>query len=287
MEKIGLQKIPLKSQARYIKTNFIQNEFQNLLTYIDNDPEHQKYLNKGVDKLDRYSNIKPYEHNRIKIKNNQNYINASPINILSQKYFIATQGPKNETIEDFWRMIDEYNCNVIIMLCNLIEDGRLKCTEYWNKKNQMKSYVIENVKEEIKNQYIIRDIAFINEKKEKKNVKQIHFTGWPDYGVPNIQDGTIFDIFSEIIEKADLYKGSGPIVVHCSAGVGRTGTFISMYYLEKEIKKQIGDKVDVIQFSIFNLVRKLKEMRLYLVQNEEQYLFIYQFVYYLLNKYNI
>ena len=126
MEKIGLQKIPLKSQAQYLKTNFIQNEFQNLLTYIDNDPEHQKYLNKGVDKLDRYSDIKPYEHNRIKIKNNENYINASPINILSQKYFIATQGPKNETIEDFWRMIDEYNCNVIIMLCNLIEDGRPK-----------------------------------------------------------------------------------------------------------------------------------------------------------------
>ena len=287
MEKVALQKINLKSQSQNLRTDYIQNEYQNLLYYIDNDIEHQKLLAKGVDLLDRYSDIKPYEHNRININNYENYINASPINILSPKYFIAAQGPKDETIEDFWRMIDEQNCNIIVMLCNLMEDGRPKCAEYWNIKNQMKSYVIKNVKEEIKNQYIIRDITFINERKKEKNVKQIHFTGWPDNGVPNIQDGTVFEIFCEMIKKVDIYKGNDPIVVHCSAGVGRTGTFISMYYLEKEIKKQIEDKVDIIQFSIFNLVRKLKEMRLYLVQNYDQYLFIYQFVYYLLNKYNI
>ena len=75
--------------------------------------------------------------------------------------------------------------------------------------------------------------------------------------------------------------------MHCSAGVGRTGTFISMYYLEKEIKRQINDKCQIIQFNIFNLVRKLKEMRLYLVQTETQYRFIYEFVGYLLQKYNV
>ena len=287
MEKIGLQKIPLKSQAQYLKTNFIQNEFQNLLTYIDNDPGHQKYLNKGVDKLDRYSDIKPYEHNRIKIKNNENYINASPINILSQKYFIATQGPKNETIEDFWRMIDEHKCNIIIMLCKEFEGGREKCARYWDYNIKMENYTIMLKSEENKDQYIIRDILLRNKNNKERIIKQIHYTGWPDHGVPDIQNGKVFDVFSEIIEKTDQYKGNGPIVVHCSAGVGRTGTYISMYYLEKEIKKQINDKVKEIRFSIFNLVRKLKEMRLYLVQTCEQYLFIYQFVYYLLMKYNI
>ena len=90
----------------------------------------------------------------------------------------------------------------------------------------------------------------------------------------------------QFIDKPEI-KGNGPIVVHCSAGVGRTGTFISMYYLEKEIMRQIKDEVSEIKFSIFNLVRKLKEMRLYLVQTESQYRFIYEFVKYLLNKNNV
>ena len=89
-----------------------------------------------------------------------------------------------------------------------------------------------------------------------------------------------------MIKLTDEYRNNGPIVTHCSAGVGRTGTYIAMYYLEKEITKQIEDKVNIIKFSIFNLVRKLKEMRLYLVQNSLQYRFIYQFVYQLLMKKN-
>ena len=84
----------------------------------------------------------------------------------------------------------------------------------------------------------------------------------------------------------DSYRENNPIVVHCSAGVGRTGTFISMYFLEKEIKDQINNNVKEIQFSIFNLVRKLKEMRLYMVQSEAQYKFIYDFVNYLLETSN-
>ena len=89
-----------------------------------------------------------------------------------------------------------------------------------------------------------------------------------------------------MIKLVDQYKGNGPIVVHCSAGVGRTGTFISMYYLDKEIKTQIKEKKEIIRFNIFNLVRKLKEMRICLVQSNSQYNFIYLFVNYLLKRYN-
>ena len=286
MEKVGIQRIPLKKQAQNFNGNYIQNEYQNLQTFVDYDEEHIKRLCKGEDNLDRYSDIKAYDHNRITI-NKDRYINASPINIISDKYFISTQGPKKETIEDFWRMIDEYKCNIIIMLCKEFEGGREKCARYWDNNIKMENYTIMLKNEENKDQYIIRDILLRNKNNQERIIKQIHYTGWPDHGVPDIQDGKVFDVFSEIIEKTDQYKGDGPIVVHCSAGVGRTGTYISMYYLEKEIKKQINDKVEEIKFSIFNLVRKLKEMRLYLVQNCEQYLFIYQFVYYLLMKYNI
>ena len=286
MEKVGIQRIPLKKQAQNFNGNFIQNEYQNLQAFVDYDEEHIKLLCKGENNLDRYSDIKAYEHNRITI-NKDRYINASPINIISDKYFISTQGPKKETIEDFWRMIDEHKCNIIIMLCKEFEGGREKCARYWDNNIKMENYTIMLKNEENKDQYIIRDILLRNKNNQERIIKQIHYTGWPDHGVPDIQNGKVFDVFSEIIEKTDQYKGDGPIVVHCSAGVGRTGTYISMYYLEKEIKKQIKDKVKEIKFSIFNLVRKLKEMRLYLVQTCEQYLFIYQFVYYLLMKYNI
>ena len=288
MEKRALQKIPLKKKAENFNTQYIESEFQNLERFIDNDNDHINCLHKGVDILDRYSDIKPYEHNIIRINNKENYINASPINIISDKYFISTQGPKRETIEDFWRMIDEHGCNVIVMLCNINEGGREKCAYYWDISNQMNNYSIKEVNEMQRNQFtIIRDIKFINEKKEEKSVKQIHFIGWPDHGVPNTQDENIFDIFKEMIKLTDMYKANGPVVVHCSAGVGRTGTYIAMYYLEKEIMKQIKDKVNPIEFSIFNLVRKMKEMRLYLVQTSSQYYFIYQFVYYLLKNYNV
>ena len=193
------------------------------------------------------------------------------------------------TIEDFWTLIDENNVNVIVMLCNEIENGSEKCTNYWDEKNKMIKYKIFKVKEtENKNkQFIIREIKLVNLLSKKELiVKQIHFITWLDHGVPNTKDGKIFIAFDEMIKLANKYRNDNPIVVHCSAGVGRTGTFISMYCLHQEIAKQIQDNEKVILFSIFNLVRKLKEQRLYMVQTEIQYFFIYHYVYYLLVNYN-
>ena len=262
-------------------SNLINKEFETLLDIIDYNSLYEKYLNQGNETLDRYSDIKSYNHNIINIKGGHKYINASPINIITKKYFISTQGPKNETIEDFWTMIEEYECNIIIMLCNIVEGGREKCAKYWDEKNKMNNYSIHSNKD------IIRELKLINKKSGKeKNLIQIHFTGWPDHGIPDTSDDKIFEVFEEMIKLVDQYKGNGPIVVHCSAGVGRTGTFISMYYLDKEIKTQIKEKKEIIRFNIFNLVRKLKEMRICLVQSNSQYNFIYLFVNYLLKRYN-
>jgi protein tyrosine phosphatase len=251
---------------------------------------HQNNLIQKFDNKDRYSDIKPYKYNTVQInigkedKEEKHYINASPINIMKEKYFISTQGPKENTVEDFWTMVDEQNCYVIVMLCNLEEGGREKCANYWKKK--MKKYIIKVEKEKEKNEiYVIRNLTLINNQtKEEKKIIQIHFKGWPDHGIPDKDDEGILQAFIEMNKIVDENKKDGPIIVHCSAGVGRTGTFISMYFLEKEIRNQLNDpKVKNIKVNIFNFVRKLKEMRLYLVQSDSQYYYIYIFVNYLLN----
>lgn len=290
-----IHSIPLKKGAKNFcenrnpgTFNNITNEFGFFEQYIDCDYDHAMALNRGERDKDRYSDIKSYNHNIVNITTGSKYINASPINIINNKYFISTQGPKKETIEDFWRMVWEHGSNIIVMLCNEEEGGREKCAKYWDEKKVNTHNKIKIVNRTKENEYVIREIILSdNNSQEKRTVFQVHFIGWPDHGVPDTRDGKIFDVFINIIKFVDEKRGNGPIVVHCSAGVGRTGTFISMYYLEKEIKKQIEDKVDVIKFSIFNLVRKLKEMRLYLVQTESQYRFIYEFVKHLLEKENV
>ena len=272
-------------------TNFADNEVEEEYEIFMNLEYHKSYLDIFQDSnphLDRYSDIKPYKHNTLKMSNKSQYINASPINIQGkQNYFISTQGPKPETIEDFWTMVYDYNSNIVVMLCKLLEGGRKKCENYWEAK--MKSFEIVIEKEETFDMYLIRTLKLKNlEKKDERIVYQFHFTGWPDHGVPDISNGKVFEIFCEINKKVDeLNKGKDPIIVHCSAGVGRTGTFVSMYLLEKEIMKQINDKFEFIKFNIFNLVRKIKEMRMYMVQTPIQYLFVYLFVKHLLDTKNI
>ena len=281
------------------KEENMKDEFDFLLKYIDFDEEHENNLNPQQGKLDRYKDIYPNKNNKIEINKNieskNHYINASGIN---HKYFIATQGPRSlMTVEHFWTMIDEQNIKVIVMLCKEIEGGSKKCANYWNDKKEFEKfedYEITVTKEEEKKEkeFIIREINLGYKSKEKKSAKidkkinQIHFVGWPDKGIPDIKNGDVFDHFIEIIEKVEEERGDSTVVVHCSAGVGRTGTFIAMYYLYKEILGQIKGNKNEIIFNIFNLVRKLKEMRLHMVQAFEQYKFVYDFVVHLLKKYN-
>ena len=184
-------------------------------------------------------------------------------------------------------MIDEYNCNVIVMICNLKEDGKEKCAFYYDENLKMNKYkvCIEDIIQ--KDSYIIRKIKLINLKdKTEKKINQIHITNWPDNFIPTTQNGEVYNVILDIILEVERNKGDGPIVSHCSAGIGRTGTFIAMYYLYKEIKDQIDGEKEIIQFSVFNLVRKLKEMRIAIVQNSIQYKFIIYFVYFILKEYN-
>ena len=283
-------KIPFhKKDSKFnVDYNAIYNEFD-IFYQIEDWKSNLDIFEQSKPNLDRYSDIKPYKYNKISINNGKGYINASPINIGNKNnYFISTQGPKSETIEHFWTMVYENNSNVIVMLCNVMEGSRKKCENYWEKP-KIKKFSVEIQKEEKSKMHTIRTLKLKNKRKnEERIVYQIHFTAWPDHGIPDISGGKVFQDFCEINKKVDkLNIDNNPIIVHCSAGVGRTGTFVSMYLLEKEINEQIKAKVEFIKFNIFNLVRKIKEMRMYMVQSEIQYEFIYAYMKYLLKNKNI
>ena len=283
------RRIPLHTEENspflYNSKDQMNFEFNGLNAIDEFKSKNLNFVEKGPDGLNRYSDITPFKDNRIKISTETGYINASPINIgQKQNLFIATQGPKENTIEDFWTMVWELKSKVIVMLCNLIENKKSKCENYWEAK--MNNFKVEVKKEIMHEMYCEREIQLINlSNKEERTVYQIHYTQWPDKGVPESKDLPIFSEINELVDKLNN-DTKEPIIVHCSAGAGRTGTFISMYLLEKEIVKQIKDNCSIIRFNIFNLVRKLKEMRISMVQTREQYQLIYKFVTGLLDKLN-
>ena len=162
------------------------------------------------------------------------------------------------------------------MLCKLDENYKEKCANYWD--TNIKNFTIEKIGDTINLSHDTKIRKFKVLKignNIEKIIYQIHFTCWPDHSIPDNSYNEIINIINIV----DKLKEDKPVVVHCSAGIGRTGTFISVYNLYHEILKQINNKnINELKFSIMNLVRKLKEMRLYLVENQTQYDFLYQFV---------
>ena len=247
---------------------------------------------KEIKDLCRYSDIRPYEDNYIKLDSGNIFINASWIHIPYPYYFIATQGPLINTVEDFFQMCRIFEVQLIVMLCEVIEDNKEKCLKYWDVKG-LNKYEIGKRQETtfIANDILLRKLTIRNIKKNEyrgKDIDQIQFIKWEDH------QGLTYEYFGKIIkiiEFIDGYKKENkdkPIIVHCSAGVGRTGTFICMYNLYHEIKEQIKNKEKKeIKFSIMNLVRKIKEMRMYSVENENQYNVLYLFANYILYYFNI
>ena len=178
------------------------------------------------------------------------------------------------------------------MLCDIIENNKEKCLKYWDVKG-LKKYEIGKRTETtaLDKDIFFRKLRIRNASSKEyigKDIDQIQFIGWDDH------EGLTYEYFEKILDIINIleqYKKDreeAPIVVHCSAGVGRSGTFICLYILYHEIMEQIVDKKIIeIKFSIMNLVRKIKEMRLYSVENENQYNALYLFANYLLFKYNV
>ncbi|XP_030805971.1 LOW QUALITY PROTEIN: receptor-type tyrosine-protein phosphatase eta-like [Camarhynchus parvulus] len=225
----------------------------------------------------RYNNVLPYDISRVKLSNQSSgtdYINANYMpGYNSKKAFIAAQGPLPNTIEDFWQMVWEKSIYSIVMLTKCVEQARTKCEQYWPDK-QPKSYgdiIVTMVSEVVLPEWTIRD--FTVEKSntaESHMVRQFHFTSWPDHGVPETTDLLIN--FRHLVHEYNSQNPvDSPTLVHCSAGVGRTGTFIAIDRLIQQMEME--NTVDV-----YGVVYDLRMHRPLMVQTEDQYVFLNQCV---------
>ncbi|XP_032144535.1 receptor-type tyrosine-protein phosphatase C isoform X3 [Sapajus apella] len=252
-------------------------EFQSIPRVFSKFPikEARKSFNQNKN---RYVDILPYDYNRVELSEingdaGSNYINASYIDGFKEpRKYIAAQGPRDETVDDFWRMIWEQKATVIVMVTRCEEGNRNKCAEYWPSVEEgtraFGDVVVKINQYKRCPDYIIQKLSILN-KKEKtagREVTHIQFTSWPDHGVPEDPH-----LLLKLRRRVNAFSNffSGPIVVHCSAGVGRTGTYIGIDAMLEGLEAE--NKVDV-----YGYVVKLRRQRCLMVQVEAQYILIHQ-----------
>ncbi|XP_059396078.1 receptor-type tyrosine-protein phosphatase delta-like isoform X25 [Carassius carassius] len=225
----------------------------------------------------RLVNIMPYESTRVCLQpirgvEGSDYINASFIDgYRQQKAYIATQGPLAETTEDFWRKLWEHNSTIVVMLTKLREMGREKCHQYWpaERSARYQYFVVDPMAEYNMPQYILREFKVTDARDgQSRTVRQFQFTDWPEQGVPKSGEGFI-DFIGQVHKTKEQFGQDGPISVHCSAGVGRTGVFITLSIVLERMRYE--GVVD-----IFQTVKMLRTQRPAMVQTEDQYQFCYR-----------
>lgn len=248
-------------------------------------------LSKKILSDNRYKDKLPYAYN-IPLIDNKNfeegYINASMMNggpsEKDKNLFIATQGPLKKTIEKFWKLVIQKGIPLIVMLCQVKEDLRVKCEIYWPESEEEQiiiesmDMVIKLTKEtEIYDGLIKREFKLYKDQKEIREITQIQMKNWPDHNIPKNKTGLRI-----IIDYIDKVKSYGNIIIHCSAGSGRTGCLIAIYniyqcfILLKQINEELQRNIKPF-FSVFNICRKLREQRQGMISNYQQYKFVYEY----------
>lgn len=204
------------------------------------------------------------------------YINASymPGNTFRREY-IATQGPLPGTKDDFWKLVWEQNVHNMVMVTQCVEKGRVKCDHYWPLDQDPLYYgdlIVQMVSESVLPEWTIREFSICSEEQLSfpRLVRQFHYTVWPDHGVPETTESLI-QLVRTVRDYVNRSPGSGPTVVHCSAGVGRTGTFIVL----DRVLQQLDSK-DTLD--IYGSVFDLRLHRSHMVQTECQYSYLHQCV---------
>nr|XP_046221099.1 receptor-type tyrosine-protein phosphatase V-like isoform X2 [Oncorhynchus gorbuscha] len=226
----------------------------------------------------RYPYILPYDHSRVRLslldsKLHSDYINASYVpGGCTERDFICTQGPLHSTIADFWRMVWEQNVRIIIMVTALKQKDMVLCDEYWPMEQGTVSYgavQVTTVSRKRRPDYFITTIHLRQHGfPVERTVTHYYYASWPDQGVPN--DLSSLCAFTEYVRQhLDTLPLLGPAVVHCSAGVGRSGTFVALLWLMQLCVRGIMPDVRAA-------VEDLRRHRVMMVQNLEQYILVHQ-----------
>ncbi|XP_071451601.1 tyrosine-protein phosphatase non-receptor type 11-like isoform X3 [Hetaerina americana] len=273
--------------------------------------EGQKVENRNKN---RYKNILPFDHTRVKLKEvdpsipGSEYINANYIKPEDEpfpegrmKHYIATQGCLPSTTSDFWQMVWQENTRVIVMTTKEIERGKNKCARYWPEEGQMKEYGrvrVRNLSESSTADYTLREflVSYVQDEREdaiaplglrggrkgcdsemmdsvlgeERKVFHYHFQAWPDHGVPS-DPGCVLNFLHDVNARQESIRCAGPVLVHCSAGIGRTGTFIVIDMILDQIERQGLD----CEIDIQRTIQMVRSQRSGMVQTEAQYKFVY------------
>ncbi|CAG0915167.1 unnamed protein product [Notodromas monacha] len=261
--------------------------------------EGQKPENRGKN---RYKNILPFDHSRVKLKDadpdvpgseyiNANYIKADEEVVgegASQNMYIATQGCLTATMNDFWKMVWQENTRVIVMTTKEVERGRNKCVRYWpEEQGQTETYgdiVVKMTKESCTTDFALREFSVHSTKVDDspRMIYHYHFLVWPDHGVPS-DPGCVLNFLMEVNSRQrstaqsngdDASGEAGPMIVHCSAGIGRTGTFIVIdMILDQIVRQGLNTEIDIQR-----TVLSVRAQRSGMVQTVAQYKFVYSAV---------
>ncbi|XP_070193914.1 receptor-type tyrosine-protein phosphatase epsilon-like [Littorina saxatilis] len=254
-------------------------DFIEIPKFMKDEPQREGLLPENK-KKNRFSSVIPYDKNRVSIHDGfteglaTDYVNASYIRgYKSEKDYIAAQGPNDKSPGDFWRMVWQEGITQIVMLTNLKEGGKDKCFQYWPEEGEHVTHgpvTVSNTHVECRDSCFIRTLTVSRTKShETREVTQYHYSSWPDHGVPTTVSLVMF--WRDVANRSGTDEGSSnqtPKLVHCSAGVGRTGTFIG---LDLAMQRAVKDgQVDLVR-----LVTSLREQRCLMVQTLDQFLFLH------------
>ncbi|CAG0878942.1 unnamed protein product [Darwinula stevensoni] len=228
--------------------------------------------------LNRYRNVSPYDHSRVFICTGPtDYINANYVKVPeANRTYILTQGPLPQTVGHFWLMVWEQQSRAIVMLNRVVEKNQIKCHKYWPSVGEASllfddvGITVTHVKEEDYKFYTLRTFSLGRQGEEgSQEVLQFHYTTWPDFGVPE-SPTTFLQFLEHVRQSGSLCSDVGPAVIHCSAGIGRSGTLCLVDSCLELVHLNGIDSVDVDQ-----LLRKMRTFRMGLIQTPDQLRFSY------------